>query len=107
MVPETSNTAATVLRLFEDAVRAHVLPSRVRGDRGGENIKVAVYMVMRKGPGRGSFLWGRYAIRLLFSMLIAEWVYALQVRLETFESSEHGERAGPSASIDGALFSCG
>lgn len=61
MRASTNNTADTVLQLFVDAVESYGLPSRVRGDRGGENIKVAVYMIMRKGPGRGSFLWGRYA----------------------------------------------
>lgn len=56
----SNNTADTVLNLFLEAVDGFGLPSRVRGDRGGENKKVAVYMVMRCGPGRGSFLWGRY-----------------------------------------------
>ncbi|KAG1740937.1 hypothetical protein EDB19DRAFT_1828328 [Suillus lakei] len=34
------------------------VPLRVRGDRGGENVEVSVWMVMHCGPNRGSFLWG-------------------------------------------------
>ncbi|KAG0696814.1 hypothetical protein DFH29DRAFT_1071949 [Suillus ampliporus] len=33
-------------------------PSRVRGDRGGENLDVATHMIMRNGPRRASFMWG-------------------------------------------------
>ena len=53
-----SNTAGTVLSLFLDSVAEYSCPSRVCGDRGGENIDVAVWMVMHQGPKRGSFLWG-------------------------------------------------
>ena len=48
-----NNLASTVL---ETAVSTHGLPSRVRGDRGGENVNVAIY---HRGEGRGSFLCGR------------------------------------------------
>lgn len=42
------------------AIQKYGTPSRVRGDRGGENTKVAVWMVMHRGPGRASFMWGSY-----------------------------------------------
>lgn len=54
----TNNRAVTVLDLFLEAQEEYGMPSRMRGDRGGENIDVATYMVMRNGPNRGSFMWG-------------------------------------------------
>ncbi|KAF7363701.1 hypothetical protein MSAN_01027800 [Mycena sanguinolenta] len=53
-----NNRAATVLEVFMDAIQRYGTPSRVRGDRGGENTKVAIWMVMHRGPGRASFMWG-------------------------------------------------
>lgn len=55
---ETSNTADVVLSAFCKAVSRFTLPSRVRGDRGGENLKVAVYMVRRRGLNRASYMFG-------------------------------------------------
>jgi hypothetical protein len=49
-----------VLQLFLDAVDEFGMPSRTRGDRGGENLLIATYAVMRNGPNRGSFMWGPY-----------------------------------------------
>ena len=40
-------------------MHVHGLPSRVRGDRGGENVDVADYMIAHRGEGRGCFLCGR------------------------------------------------
>ena len=53
-----NNTPATVLRGFVKAVKVHGLPLRVRGDRGGENILVSAYMIMRRGANRASFMFG-------------------------------------------------
>ena len=54
-----NNLGSTVLDLFIDATDTYSVPSRIRGDRGAENLEVAVWMIMHRGPNRASFLWGR------------------------------------------------
>lgn len=54
-----NNRAETVLDVFLEGTRTHGVPSRVRGDHGGENVLVAQYMEDVRGPGRGSYIWGR------------------------------------------------
>lgn len=34
------------------------IPSRVRGDRGGENKDVSILMILLRGVNRASFMWG-------------------------------------------------
>ncbi|KAL7277987.1 hypothetical protein ACG7TL_007940 [Trametes sanguinea] len=55
----TNNRADTVLTLFREAIAQHGLPSRVRGDHGTENIRVAEFMEESRGLNRGSYIWGR------------------------------------------------
>ena len=58
---QNNNRATTVHALFTKAVEMFGLPSRVRGDRGGENVEVATFMLQHplRGVGRGSFTAGR------------------------------------------------
>lgn len=44
--------------MFIEAVTKHGVPSRVRGDRGGENRDVSVLMILVRGLNRASFMWG-------------------------------------------------
>lgn len=54
-----NNRADTVLQLFVNGVDHLGLPRRVRGDRGGENVYVADFMIRQRGPDRGSFIAGQ------------------------------------------------
>ncbi len=58
-----NNYKETVFDVFKDAIASFGLPSRMRGDHGWENTMVAEYMMARKGFGRGSYIFGRCALR--------------------------------------------
>ena len=57
----SNNRAETVLQHFLKAVQLYGLPSRVRCDRGGENVMVSQFMLTHpdRGPGRRSCITGR------------------------------------------------
>lgn len=54
----TDNTAETVLDMFIDAILEHGVPSRVRGDWGGENRNVSILMILLCSLNHASFMWG-------------------------------------------------
>lgn len=55
----TNNTADTALEAFHKGVLEYGLPSRVRTDKGGENVGIGEYMLRSRGIGRGSIIMGR------------------------------------------------
>ena len=68
----TNNRASTVLDVFLDAIEEYKMPFRVRGDRGGANKAVSVYMILAKGLNRASFLWGSWVVRFLFHSIMLQ-----------------------------------
>ena len=54
-----NNKADTILTCFVDAVRKYGLPSRVRTDKGLENVGIAQYMIENRGTSRGSLIAGK------------------------------------------------
>lgn len=54
----TNNRASTVMKLFNEAVAECGLPSRVRGDKGGENVAVCDFMNLNRGFDRSSYIGG-------------------------------------------------
>ncbi|KAJ8381337.1 hypothetical protein SKAU_G00021150 [Synaphobranchus kaupii] len=61
LLGSTNNRASTVLENFLGAVQQFSLPSRVRSDKGGENVGVAKFMMEHplRGPERRSHITGR------------------------------------------------
>ena len=60
LLASNNNKAETVATAFTNAVKTYGLPSRVRSDKGGENVQVAWFMLNhpQRGPGRGSMITG-------------------------------------------------
>lgn len=54
----TNNRADTVLELFRRATTLFGVPSRVRSDRGGENVSVCEFMISYRGVDRASHIAG-------------------------------------------------
>lgn len=53
-----NNKAETLVNYFTTGVEKFGLPSRVRSDKGLENIAIANYMLAMRGPNRGSMITG-------------------------------------------------
>lgn len=53
-----NNRAWTVFDMFLTAVIRYGVPSRIRGDRGKENVAVSIFMILWRGQNRASFMWG-------------------------------------------------
>ena len=72
----TNNLAGIVLQYFMDGIQEFGISSRVRGNRGVENVSVARFMIDQKGLNRGSFTPGRSVHNQRIKRLWAEvnWV---------------------------------
>ena len=53
-----NNLASTVLKQFVSGTMSYFIPSRVRCDKGTENIDVAKFMLLERGFDRGSVITG-------------------------------------------------
>ena len=54
----TNNLASSALQFFVEGTEKFGVPSRVRADRGVENVEIAKFMISTRGAGRGSFITG-------------------------------------------------
>ena len=66
-----NNRAETVLDLFLEGVRTNGVPSRVRGDHGGENVLVTQWMETYRGAERGSYICIRKKVSRLEALCAA------------------------------------
>ena len=68
--PSDNHMGETVLNLFLSVVDVYGVPSRVWGDHGVENIKIAAWMEAFHGERRGSYIWGRSVVPSMCSLLL-------------------------------------
>jgi hypothetical protein len=54
----TNNKATTAFSAFREAVDTYGIPSRVRSDKGGENVIICQFMIAMRGCERGSHIAG-------------------------------------------------
>lgn len=54
-----NNRSLTVLESFVAATERHGNPSRLRTDKGGENVKLCEFMEEHRGVGRNSYITGK------------------------------------------------
>jgi len=85
----TNNFAETVNALFYEAIDNYGLPSRVRSDKGGENILVWQSMINLRGENRRSYLAGSSVHNQRIERLWRDvWSYVCCEFYYTFQAME-------------------
>jgi hypothetical protein len=54
-----NNRAVTAFQAFHEGVATYGIPSRIRIDKGTENVEIARYMLQHRGLNRGSVIAGK------------------------------------------------
>ena len=86
-----NNKADTILKCFLSAVDEFGLPSRIRTDKGMENVDIADYMIFKRGVDRGSAIVGKSTHNQRIERLwrdVFEGVLGLYYRLFYFMEDE-------------------
>ena len=90
-----------MLEYFKLGVESFNLPSRVRGDRGMENIDVANHMIASRGTDRGSFIVGRSVHNQGIERLWGETNRVVSHQFKTlFRDMELAEILCPTSELD-------
>ena len=55
----SNNKFETLLSCFMKGVQTYGIPSRVRSDKGKENVLITNFMIGNQGPERGSLICGK------------------------------------------------
>ncbi len=85
----TNNRKETVLQLFQEANRKFGVPSRIRTDKGGENVLIWQEMEHLRGPNRGSYLAGTSTRNQRIERLWRDvWMYVCYQFYYTFQAME-------------------
>ena len=103
----TNNHSSTVMTEFYSATCRYGIPSRVRSDKGGENVLVCHFMISVKGVGRGSHLAGSSTRNQRIERLWRD-VYrcAASTYHELFHSMEAIGVVDPDVEIDLFILHC-